>query len=297
LASAAVAEGLRARLSYREASGWLSHSHVWIHPHDLALRDHGLTGSYGAAFRGGRLEAELPSTVRQESDFETSPSDVAVGQALRLARLWRRLAEMRTWRPLADAEAALETLQSLGFRGASAAEIDEWMAVVRQESGPLLVRAGRAARDWANRPGVQQRNPDGIFLAACLWRDKTWRPIPLPFWSAPELHHNRLERHVGLQWMADFLDCIGAAARTGLDELERLQRAEDKGRALVRTPRSRLQAALDAVLRNSIVTARHLAESLDITPQGALGLLRQLVEADIIHEATGRDSWRAYSLK
>src|SRR3954471_2991672 len=43
LASPAVAEGLRARLSYREAAGWLGYAHVWIHPHDLALRDRGLT--------------------------------------------------------------------------------------------------------------------------------------------------------------------------------------------------------------------------------------------------------------
>ena len=43
LASPAVAEGLRARLSYREAAGWLSYAHIWIHPHDLALRDGGLT--------------------------------------------------------------------------------------------------------------------------------------------------------------------------------------------------------------------------------------------------------------
>jgi hypothetical protein len=34
-ASPAVVEGLRARLSDREAAGWLAHAHIWIHPHDL----------------------------------------------------------------------------------------------------------------------------------------------------------------------------------------------------------------------------------------------------------------------
>ena len=53
-----------------------------------------------------------------------------------------------------------------------------------------------------------------------------------------ELHHNRLERHTGLQWMADFLDCVVATARTGLDQLERLQRAEGKVRMLA-VPRDR----------------------------------------------------------
>ena len=33
------------------------------------------------------------------------PSDQIVGAALRLARLWRRLAEHRTWRPVADVAA------------------------------------------------------------------------------------------------------------------------------------------------------------------------------------------------
>ncbi|MBV8591996.1 MAG: hypothetical protein JO212_18395, partial [Acetobacteraceae bacterium] len=37
MTSEAVAEGLRARMSYLEAAGWLRHGHVWIHPRDLAL--------------------------------------------------------------------------------------------------------------------------------------------------------------------------------------------------------------------------------------------------------------------
>jgi hypothetical protein len=32
-----------------------------------------------------------------------------------------------------------------------------------------------------------------------------------------------------------------------------------------------------------------------VTPQAALGLLRQLVDAGIAHEATGRASWRVFS--
>jgi hypothetical protein len=41
IASLAVVEGLRARLSYLEAAGWLSWAYMWIHPLDLALRDYG----------------------------------------------------------------------------------------------------------------------------------------------------------------------------------------------------------------------------------------------------------------
>ena len=297
-ASPAVAEGLRGRMAYREAAGWLSHAHVWIHPQDLALRDAGLTGSYGVAARAGRLEGELPATTAHGSDFDVPPSDLAVDQALRLARLWRRLAEFRTWAPLADATAMREMLQSLDCHGVVAdVEIGDWLALVHvREQGPALIRAGHAARDWMNRPHAPEPLMlDGIFLAACLWREKGFgREISLPFWSAPEQRHHRLAPRVGIGWMAGFLDCVAEAARTSAGELDRLQRAEAKGRLPARTARSRLPDALEAVLRAPIVTTGSLAKALDVTPQAALGLLRQLREAGIIREATGRASWRAF---
>jgi hypothetical protein len=297
-ASDAVAEGVRARMAYLEAAGWLRHTHVWIHPWDLALRDNALTGSYAAAAVGDRLSIELPSTMVQQSDLAVPPSDIVVNQALRLARLWRRLAELRTWRPLADIGALRETLQSLGCGLPEDREITDWLASVHMlERGPLLIRAGRAARDWINRPGIEQHNPAGVFLAACLWCDKGGRrQISLPFWSAPETHHYRLELHFGVQWMTDFLECVAAAAVVGLREIERLRQAEQKGRLLGPTARSRLPDALNAVLRAPIVTTGSLAAALKITPQAALGLLRQLRAAGIVREATGRASWRAFAL-
>ncbi len=48
-ASPALAEGLRARIAYREAAGWLAHGHTWVLSRDLALRDAGLTGSSAVA--------------------------------------------------------------------------------------------------------------------------------------------------------------------------------------------------------------------------------------------------------
>jgi hypothetical protein len=301
-ASPAVAEGLRARMSYREAAGWLSHAHVWIHPQDLALRDAGLTGSYGAAARLGRIQSELPATTAQGVDFGDLPSnlglDVTVDLALRFARLWRRLAEYRTWTPLADVTSLQETLQSLGFR-CEMTDAGTWLASVHaREESPPLIRAGRAARSWINRPGgTDPLSLDGMFFAACLWREKGFgRTVTLPFWSAGEQRHHRLSLRAGLEWMAGYLDCVAAAAKVGSDELARLQSAEEKGHALARTMRSKLPAALEALLCAPIITARGLAGNLDVTPQAALGLLRQLREAGIIREATGRGSWRAFTL-
>ena len=74
-----------------------------------------------------------------------------------------------------------------------------------------------------------------------------------------------------------------------------MRRAESAGIALARTTRSHLPRALDHVLRSPVVTARGLADSLAVTPQAALGLLRQLVVAGVVREATGRAAWRAFT--
>ena len=303
MASEAVAEGLRARMSYLEAAGWLRHWHFSVHPWDLALRDAGLTASYGAALHADRLKTVLPATVGQESGLDVAPSvavrlDINANQALRLARLWRELAEIRSWRPVAGLETVRKTLQSLGCRMPEDAEISDWLAFVDAlKEKTALIRAGRAARNWMNLAGVEPTDPAGFFLATCLWREKSARrPIPLPFWSAPEMHHLRLTRHFGLQWMADYLDTVAAAAIVGLHELERLRQAEEKGRLLSTTARSRLPDAMNCVLRAPIVTVNSLAKTLDVTPQAALGLLRQLMTAGIVRERTGRASWRAFAL-
>jgi predicted transcriptional regulator len=53
---------------------------------------------------------------------------------------------------------------------------------------------------------------------------------------------------------------------------------------------------MNALLRAPVVTATSLAKTLGITPQAALGLLRQLTAAGIVREAAGRASWRVFAL-
>jgi HTH DNA binding domain len=244
----------------------------------------------------------LPTTVAQHADLdhvvETGAIglDIAAKRALNLAQMWRRLAELRTWRPLADAEAVQKTLKSLGSRRVEPEAIEDWLAgVYGRDQGSDLIRAGRAARDWTCQPGVRERDPDGLFLGVCVWCDRNRKaPLPLPFWSAPEISHDRLGLRIGVDWVAQFLECVTAAALTGLRELARLIEAENKRSAIGATARSRLPDALDAVLRAPVVTADSLAKALHVTPRAALGLLQQLMAAGFVREVTGRASWRVF---
>jgi HTH DNA binding domain len=298
-AAPAVAEGLRARLAYREAAGWLVWARFTVHPRDLALRDAGLTGAYGPAALADRLEVELPATTAQGHTFDIAPSDFAVDQALRMGRHWRRLAETHSWRPLTDDASVHELLAFLRVgQPASDAEIDEWLTDTSfRQKGPALIQAGLGARAWMNRAVVKEPlTLDGIFLAACLWRASGFgRAVSLPFWLAPETQLNRLAPRVGIAWIGGFLECVAGAATTALSDLDRLQAVADKGHALAApTARSNLPAAFEAMLRAPVMTAAALAKTLHVTPQAALGLLRQLQGAGLIREATGRVSWRAF---
>jgi hypothetical protein len=88
----------------------------------------------------------------------------------------------------------------------------------------------------------------------------------------------------------DFFECCA------FDASERLRYAEEKGRSLGATARSRLPDALNALLRTPIVTSGSLAKTLKVTPQAALGLLGQLKIEGLVREATGRSSCRAFFL-
>ncbi len=176
--------------------------------------------------------------------------------------------------------------------------IENWLAgIYGREQGPDLIRTGRAIIDWMCQPGVRDKDPEGVFLGVCVWCDKNHKAlISLPFWSAPEQYHHRLSLKTGLDWMGQFLECVTAAAMTGLRELARLLEAEKKRADIGATARSRLPDALDALLRAPVVTAESLAKALQVTPRAALGLLQQLTAAGVVGEATGRASWRAFAL-
>lgn len=325
-ADPAVAEGLRARLALREAAGWLAHQHrTWVHPVDLGLREAGLTGSVTAAAMSGRLRAALPSTLdgpmraaapihkawpegRAEAPAERLAEDPAIAQALQFGRLWLRLAEHRSWAPLAGTETFCQLLVQLGQHGLEEILAAAWLArfagrSLAKDAPPVLLQAGLAAQAWAEyAPGEMRGKMRGerlptaaLFLAACLWRRLGSTPaFALPVWSATPLHLDALGRLAGSAWLAGFLGIVtDAAQRTG-QELSRLQIAAARAASLHRTARSQLPAAAALALRQPVLTASGLAERLRISPQAALILLKQLVAAGVLREATGRAAWRAF---
>jgi hypothetical protein len=289
-ASAVVREGLRARLAFREAAGWLAHQGYWVHPIDLALRDAGLTGSYAAARLGQRLPSVLPATSRAAAEMQDAPEDQDVALALTVARLWRRLGEQRTWRPLEN----LEALAPLG-EGAPPAVLAERLRLLwPPDDLPPLVVAGIIARDWHDTGRRDRLSLPGIFLAGCVWRAHGEDALPL--WSAPVQRLHRLALQPRPGWLALFLGAVAEAAQQAGQEFSRLQRAEALAAGLACTARSRLPDAAALALRRPIITAHLLAAGLGVSHRAALGLAGQLQAAGVIREATGRAAWRAFAV-
>ena len=297
-ASDPVREGLWARLAFREAAGWLAHQGHWIHPTDLALRDAGLTGSYAAAHLGRRLPSVLPATTGAAEQPQHVPEDQEVAVALTVARLWRRLGESRTWRPLRDPEALAAALAPLG-EGRGPASVAERLEGLRPPAGtPTLIAAGLLSRDWEEQARGDRLSLPGIFLAACTWQAQGGEAasMAMPLWSAPVQRLHRLALQPRRGWLPLFLEAVAEAGLRGRQELARLQRAEARAAAIACTARSHLPAAAAAALRRPVVTPRLIAAALGVTHRAALGLTRQLEAAGIIRETTGRAAWRAFAV-
>ncbi|WP_158611655.1 helix-turn-helix domain-containing protein [Teichococcus wenyumeiae] len=313
-ASPAVQAGLAARMALAEAAGWLAVEDIWVHPRDLALREARLTGSTTAALLGERLAAVLPATLQEaEAAPAEAPGDAAIEQALALARLLRRLATLQTVDPLDSAESFGLALGLLGAAqwpavsavpGVPAPDFGQWRTRFLQagEDAPALLAAARGASTWARQAGeAEPARPaavQALLVAAVLAKRRgRLRYVLLPFWCAftGRMARQRPRLH-DADWPAIFLAEVAEAARRGLSELDRLNAAADRAAALAATERRHGQAgkAAEIALRQPVVTAAGLAQQLGATPQGALLIIKRLMAAGVLREATGRASFRAF---
>jgi HTH DNA binding domain len=208
-ASDAVRQGLMAWMAYAEAAGWLAHTHAWVHPLDLALRDLDLTASTALAAFGGEART-LPHTFADgrtewhDQPFEAiAAGDRAVADALALARLLRRLPGARGTNPIAGATAITNLLQPLGADGLNPASVAAWWAEHARASAvgpqrlsrrgqragqalpPLLV-AARAATAWMAGGIADHPAPAHALLAAVSLFVRTGpvRAVFVPVWAA-----------------------------------------------------------------------------------------------------------------
>ena len=99
-------------------------------------------------------------------------------------------------------------------------------------------------------------------------------------------------------WIEDFCKATIIAAEHGLERHRRLQLAQQllARQAAGRRRSSRLPALAQLVLGNPLVSAPMASKELEMTQEGATGLLDQLVKAGVLREMTGRARFRAYGL-
>ena len=181
---------------------------------------------------------------------------------------------------------------------------------------PPLLAGALAAQTWMQAAITDPPEPALALLASFgrLARSPPVRHGFVPFWSAypavgfsdraalPTLRSEAADRIAGwgvsIAWPAAGLHLIAESARMGLRDLDRLQAAADKGRGDLAgvDRRSRLPAALEALLRAPLVTPKELAAKLRIAPQTATALLREMQGRGVAREVTGRGRFRAFAV-
>ena len=120
--------------------------------------------------------------------------------------------------------------------------------------------------------------------------------------ALPTLRSDAADRLVGwgvpVAWPLAFLHLVAESARMGLRELDRLEAAAEKGRALAAQAdqRSRLPDAIESLLRHPALTPKALAAELQIARQTATALLRELQAKSLVREVTGRGRFRAFAM-
>jgi hypothetical protein len=99
-------------------------------------------------------------------------------------------------------------------------------------------------------------------------------------------------------WPRYLCQAAERAARAGLLELDRLERARDRLGAAAPARRSTSQAPvlLDLLTSRPAVSSGMAAARLGVSPQAAIGMLGRLAQERLVREITGRGSFRLFCL-
>jgi hypothetical protein len=177
------------------------------------------------------------------------------------------------------------------------ARLDEWQQVLRAAHDlPPVLKAAIALDAWNQLQVLQHRAELGRQLAAALLRQDGVARAHLPPLNVglKAIKIDRRRSPSRMTRLLAILEGIEETAAIGLKEHDRLlaARAQLERRTANRRCHSRLPQLVDLVIARPVVSASLIAQELDITPQGALVLTKELN----LREMTGRGRYRAWGV-
>ncbi|MBP1849467.1 RHE_PE00001 family protein [Rhizobium halophytocola] len=177
------------------------------------------------------------------------------------------------------------------------ARLEEWREVLhRTEDIPPVLRAVLLVDAWNELRVLQHAPWLGRLLAAALLRQVGLTQAYLVPVNLGLKQIARERRAAGSrdQRLVAALEGLSAAAETGLKEHDRLllARQQMEHRLAGRRSSSKLPQVVELVLSRPMVTARMIAEEIEVTPQGALKIVGELN----LRELTGRGRFRAWGI-
>lgn len=175
--------------------------------------------------------------------------------------------------------------------------IEEWLEVNRSTFDlPPVLRAAIALDAWNQLQVLQHKNELGRQLAAALLRqeDVVRAHLPAVNVGLKSIKIDRRRSPSRMTRLLGILEGFETASTAGIKEHDRLiaARAQLERRTVNRRGHSRLPQLVDLVISRPVVSASLIAKELDITPQGALVLTKELN----LREMTGRGRYRAWGI-
>lgn len=177
------------------------------------------------------------------------------------------------------------------------ARLDEWFEVLRRAIDlPPVLKAAIALDAWNQLQVLQHRAELGRQLIAALLRQDGVARAHLPPLNIglKAIKIDRRRAPGRMTRLLAILESFEETAAASLKEHDRLlaARAQLERRTANRRGHSRLPQLVDLVIARPVVSASLIAKELDITPQGALVLTKELN----LREMTGRGRYRAWGV-
>ncbi len=309
-------EGFVRRLAFKEAAGWLGCSYSRVNSVDLALRSMRLAGGLGTA-----AAVKLRDEIEEAGDFDESFAvsqmvDIATSSALLYVRQILHLTRSLAGKSLPGLPVLARGVHRLGGAEIDPGAFQAWLAALPADLPPLLAAANVAIL-WPSS-GLAGRSSalQSTLLSAAILRDgRVLRAAPLPFWSlqptisvsgSPDMLpvlRGDVAHTAGIQGPADLLSSwlyavhVGAEAATAdlkhlldvrVEASKWLARADQRDRSLV---------VYDCCVRQFVVTAASVAKQTGVSQRSAIRILSMLSAEGFVKEVTGRQSYRAFSVR